>query len=372
MASLLLGKETLTDRVEERLEREIRSGALPPLSRLRSVRELAADFGVSAQVVLFALDRLEAKKLLRRKERAGVFVSEQASAPGVSEALVFVFGGTPDDNPFVSHVCGVVSSEAARGRFDFFTRYVHLSYEQARSPSYARRRLDVELARLAKQFHPDAALIIGPCFDRHDVERCLELPFPLLFVGDFAEGDYPGLTYNRLGMSNDFYNAPLPWAAERGAKRVALMAASQLWDAHYFHEALGKMRELAAGLQLDIVVLPVADALCSDPERQRAGLAAAAAEFARGGAADVLVMSCLHQHPFLVERLRQEGLEPLTEKLALVSGEQEAPLPGMRYFFPRPEAIAGLHLRLCDLMDKLSMGNLLGHHEQYSFEKAVS
>lgn len=371
MASLLLNKDTLTAQVVARLEREIRSGALAPLSRLKSTREMAAAFGVSQKVVLYALDELEAKKLLRRKERAGVFVSELASDPGVAEALIFVFGDNPERNPFVRLVCDVVSSEAAQGRFDFFTRFVTLSVERLHDRDYMRRRLDAELARLGKQFHPDVALVMGPRFDRGDVEKCLTLPFPLLFVGDFARGDFPGLDYNRLGTTHDFYDLPVRWAAARGAKRVTLMASSILADCLYFSEALEYMRRTAAAVGVETTVIQVADAHSTIPGRMEAGLAAAADTFAEQGGTDVLTLSCLPHAP-LMEALRRKGFEPFTDKLPVLSCERGEHMPGMKYQQLLPSNSAALHRRVRELMEELAAGKLKNFREQYAMEREIA
>jgi len=371
MDSLLLNKDTLTEQVVARLEQEIRSGALAPLSRLKSTREMAAAFGVSQKVILFALDRLEEKKLLLRKEREGVFVSETAVDPGVREALIFVFGDTPDRSNFVRFVCDVVSSEAARGQFDFFSRFINLTYEQLSNRDYMRLRLKAELARISKQFHPSAGLIIGPRFDRQDVEMCLKLPFPLLFIGDFAEGDFSGLDYNRLGTSHSFYEAPLRWAAKHGAGRVALMASSILEGCSYYIEAVENMRHVAKTLGIETIIIPVENTHCDNTEKQMEGLSKAAAFLAKHGGTDVLLLNSLHNLAFLMECLRREGLHPLTNKLKVISIASDEQLPGIKHKRIIPSAVSDLHQHICDLMENLIDGKLRGFREQYKLEGEI-
>jgi D-inositol-3-phosphate glycosyltransferase len=74
------------------------------------------------------------------------------------------------------------------GRYDVSSRFVTMGYDELHDRARVRRRLDAEVARLRDAAFPDCALILGPTFDRRDVATCLKLPFPTLFVGDFAEG----------------------------------------------------------------------------------------------------------------------------------------------------------------------------------------
>ena len=64
-----------TSQVLRCMEEQIRSGALPRGSVLRSTRLLAADFNVSSQVIRYACNQLEERGLIRRKPRSGTIVS---------------------------------------------------------------------------------------------------------------------------------------------------------------------------------------------------------------------------------------------------------------------------------------------------------
>lgn len=70
--------ESLTDRLYERLEEQIRSGALVPGSRLPSQKDVAADESVSRTVVREAFARLAAQGLTFSRQGSGVFVAEDA------------------------------------------------------------------------------------------------------------------------------------------------------------------------------------------------------------------------------------------------------------------------------------------------------
>lgn len=65
----------LSDVIEQKLESLILEGTLSPGQKLLPERELAAQFGVSRPSIREAIQRLEAKQLLTRKQGGGTFVS---------------------------------------------------------------------------------------------------------------------------------------------------------------------------------------------------------------------------------------------------------------------------------------------------------
>jgi GntR family transcriptional repressor for pyruvate dehydrogenase complex len=66
----------LSDVIESELERLIIEGTLSPGQQLPPERELATQFDVSRPTVRGAIQRLEAKQLLTRRQGGGTFVSE--------------------------------------------------------------------------------------------------------------------------------------------------------------------------------------------------------------------------------------------------------------------------------------------------------
>ena len=67
----------LSDAIEQELERLILEGILSPGQQLLPERELAKQFDVSRPSVREAIQRLEAKQLLTRRQGGGTFVSEK-------------------------------------------------------------------------------------------------------------------------------------------------------------------------------------------------------------------------------------------------------------------------------------------------------
>ncbi|EGQ8230811.1 pyruvate dehydrogenase complex transcriptional repressor PdhR [Vibrio parahaemolyticus] len=76
MAYQRIRQPKLSDVIEQELERLIVEGTLSPGQQLPPERELAKQFDVSRPSVREAIQRLEAKRLLTRRQGGGTFVSE--------------------------------------------------------------------------------------------------------------------------------------------------------------------------------------------------------------------------------------------------------------------------------------------------------
>lgn len=76
MAYQRIRQPKLSDVIEQELERLILEGTLSPGEQLPPERELAKQFDVSRPSVREAIQRLEAKRLLTRRQGGGTFVSE--------------------------------------------------------------------------------------------------------------------------------------------------------------------------------------------------------------------------------------------------------------------------------------------------------
>ncbi len=77
MAYQRIRQPKLSDVIEQELERLIVEGTLVPGQQLPPERELAKQFDVSRPSIREAIQRLEAKRLLNRRQGGGTFVSEK-------------------------------------------------------------------------------------------------------------------------------------------------------------------------------------------------------------------------------------------------------------------------------------------------------
>ncbi|MBN2643134.1 MAG: GntR family transcriptional regulator [Victivallales bacterium] len=189
--ALAKNKRISSSQVALILENEIAKGRRLPGERLKSTRLLANDYGVGQRVIISALDILQRKKLVYRKERYGVYVNHPSRTPDVKEVMILSFGGTPLDQAYVRMISEFMYSPEVGEKYDFFVRYI--------PGRDANQRFQAEIERLEKFGYPDCVLIVGLYFTRKEVEQVLQLSYPALFLGHFLEEDYPDLTYNRLG-----------------------------------------------------------------------------------------------------------------------------------------------------------------------------
>ncbi len=218
MESTILRKESRTAEIVNYLEAEIISGRIAPLSKLRGTRDLAEQFSVSQPLVLQALGELEKRRLIYRKERRGVFVSATASNSEAREVLYLLFDCSPKTT-YVKEITDLAFSVDTTEKINFLVRTI---YTHSTSPTYRNRVLKDEIARLAAR-HYDAVVVVGMRFRHTEIKEVLKLPFPVLFAGDFDEGDYPDLSYNRLGFARNYYDVALDHAREIGGKKIALI-----------------------------------------------------------------------------------------------------------------------------------------------------
>jgi GntR family transcriptional repressor for pyruvate dehydrogenase complex len=95
MAYQRIRQPKLSDVIEQELERSILEGTLSPGQQLPPERELAKQFDVSRPSIREAIQRLEAKRLLTRKQGGGTFVSETLST-NFSDPLLNLLSTHPE------------------------------------------------------------------------------------------------------------------------------------------------------------------------------------------------------------------------------------------------------------------------------------
>ncbi|WP_394211630.1 pyruvate dehydrogenase complex transcriptional repressor PdhR [Enterovibrio calviensis] len=129
MAIQRIRQPKLSDVIEKELESLILEGTLSPGQKLPPERELAKQFDVSRPSVREAIQRLEAKKLLTRKQGGGTFISERLWQR-FSEPLIDLLAEHPESQLDLlesRHALEGVSSyfAALRGTEEDLTRVCH-------------------------------------------------------------------------------------------------------------------------------------------------------------------------------------------------------------------------------------------------------
>ncbi len=241
----ILNKDSCTTQIVKYLEGEILSGALPPFSKLKPIRELAEKFGVSSTLVLAAFKELEKRRLIYREERRGVFVSPMGRRPKMREIFILVFGDDPDRSAFIRQILSIMSFKEVLGKINFGLRVVTFSNEDMDNHQLTHEMLKAEIARLIPSLHADAILIAGPKFLYEDVKSCLELPFKMIFLGNFQEGDFADLRYNRLGFIARSFETFAMEAIGKKIQHAVLVVPEMLRSAEYFIAARKRAEVIA-------------------------------------------------------------------------------------------------------------------------------
>lgn len=273
MISIHTGKECTTEAIVKYLEREILSGRLPALSKLPTTRWIAERFSVSQPLVIKSIRELEKRRLIVSRGRKGLFVSATAAMPEIIEVLIFSFDGTIDNNSFVRRVTSFYDSPLAIGRMNFQIRSVNVPLARKSDAEFKRTILKDEIVKLS-QWHCHCAVIVGTEFRKEEIRICGALPFPTLYLGDFREGDYDDLTYNRLGFASDTYAPLMERAKQTGIHNLTVLLPDHLSAVPYLKEPTEKLRafcrETRTQLRIQTVRTPNApDRETRDRERKK-------------------------------------------------------------------------------------------------------
>ncbi len=301
------------------IETNIAHGEFAYGERLKSTRLLAEEYGVGQRVIIYALDILERKKLVARKERYGVYVKHPSRKPWVREIMILALGGTPADQRYVKFVSEFMHFQAVSEKYDFFTRYI--------PGKDAHLRFSAELERLEKFGYPDCVLLVGLDFKQNEVEQALLLPYPVLFLGNFLEGDYPDLNYNRLGGTHDTaLKTCLAYAAERRYRKVDYLTSHVHQERMIFREAIAEATAFAKQHGLKFRHRPVMENPGELPELYSSLLNV---DKRNGELADLALITGGDKHKFL-EFLNVEGIR-YPEDLDLISLDSVEDTPPFRH-----------------------------------------
>lgn len=369
--SSIINRDSYTTQVVKVLAREIESGILPPLSKLQSTRELAARFGVSKTVILFALDVLEKRRLIQREERRGVFVSETASNPNALEVLIFTFGTSPFRNTFVSRVLSVLSSEPAQEKFSFYTRYATFLKQAESDLKFRRRQLKAEIAKLSQTFHSDCAIVIYPTLEKEDLIECRKLPFPTLFIGDFKDGDFPEFSYNRVGCVANSYCDAVRFTRTCGYRDLMLVLPDMISGTAYFQRDIQRMEDEAEKLGVRLSLQWIPNSRDSNEQVLLDGLKTAARNIRNSGfSRGILFWNCIIRRDVFLKNLADEGIVPQSGKLEFLISEfdnYDVYGDGIHYCRTTPESIAEFNRFLCEKLHELAENKLNNYHYNFNF-----
>ncbi len=234
-------QESLSSQLAKLIEKDIYSGKLEGGAPLASARTLARGFDVSFQVVLSALDILEARDLIVRIPRKGVYVKSRNFTGNLREILFFALTRQGECRPLINAVNELLST----GEYDYTARIAVATGGQ--------ERLGVELKRLESSGFVDCALVSTSYLTPENIRQICGLPYPVILIGDVPTGDYAGLSFgavspdypalaelvvNYIGQGN--YRETVLFYAEQSARKDVVERMEQLGRARQL-----KLRKIA-------------------------------------------------------------------------------------------------------------------------------
>lgn len=251
--SRIAGVGSQSEYISVLIENDILNGRLPPNTPIKSIRELARLYQVSKTVVCCAMDILEQKKLVTRIPRKGFYAKGKSSGAGMTDVLFFAMDHEPAKSSFIRQMMKLVQSPRTGANFNFTLR---LACSQSADCT---ERLEEELMRLEKFGYPDCAVIIPIEFRRREVEMCLKkLPFPVIFLGDFADGDYPGLNYRRIYPVSQIPEYVAQYAEKRSYRHVINVRAEISGGNAGEETARSRLKQAieASGMDYSEIIIP--------------------------------------------------------------------------------------------------------------------
>ena len=251
--SIAAGTGSRSGSIAVQLENDILNGRLVPGSCLKSVRELAELCGVSRTVICNAMDILERKNLIIRVPRKGFTVKGKAAQQGMLDVLLFALDRDPGKSAFITQMLRLPQTPGTNARINFTIR---LACSQSECSS---DRLEEELLRLEKFGYPDCVVVIPIGFTRREMEMCLKLPYPVIFLGEFDDrGCYPDLKYRQVYPESDTSAFVAGYAAKKRYRSIIKVTPEFACDTQYVKESNRIFREAVekAGLAYSELIIP--------------------------------------------------------------------------------------------------------------------
>ncbi|MBE6374525.1 MAG: winged helix-turn-helix transcriptional regulator [Lentisphaerae bacterium] len=251
--SIMEGSGSLSGMVASKIEKDILSGRLASGSFLKSSREMAAIYEVSKTVIGDAIEILAQKNLILRLPRKGFIVKGKAQQEGMIDVLLFAMDREPGKSAFVREMLRLPQTPGTDARINFTIR---LACSQS---EHSNARLEEELLRLEKFGYPDCVIIIPIGFTRREMEMCLKLPYPVIFLGEFDDrGSYPDLKYRQVYPESDSSAFVAGYAAEKRYRSMVKVIPEFACDAQYVKESNRNLRTAAerAGLAYSELLIP--------------------------------------------------------------------------------------------------------------------
>ena len=309
-------KENYGSRIASQIERRIRDGIYVAGNPLPGSRELAADFGVSRQVMQEALGLLQERKLLVSRPRVGVFVNPGVLPAGFRQVVVLRSGQRLNEPSYPEHNFLLSDDSLYPG--------VHVVNRNLPAPVVGGTAFWYEIDRIA-ELRPDCLLLHLADLKAPEIRRLRKLPFPVVFTGDFNEEKCNTLGCDMICESTVERAELLGDAAAKLGGRRCIMVAGLLQN-WYARELRDSAMARARRRNLKLEYREFSDSA----EQTREGIARLRGEFLKeltvsGELPEVLILDSYNYEWIFCEELTRLGIRPGHDLTVLVN---QAPTPG--------------------------------------------
>ncbi|OGV51510.1 MAG: hypothetical protein A2017_01690 [Lentisphaerae bacterium GWF2_44_16] len=223
----------------------ILSGKLPGGSRLDTVRRIAENFSVSRQVVETSYDFLEKENLIQRNGRRGIYV-KSTHYPVNATGIYFLAYDVYPDNHYLHELFKITCPPYLKDNCTFLTRVIPRDISSD-------AMLDAEISRISDTHGIECVLVACSTADRKIVQKLLQLPYPVIFIGDFKVKNFSNIEYNQIVDDNRAFALNCTGHLINSGHKSIVMFIGNL--KHYFNaEFLDEARQRARNAGVKIIV----------------------------------------------------------------------------------------------------------------------
>jgi hypothetical protein len=163
-----------------------------------SVRKLAEIFDVSTRIVVDAFDVLESEHLITREPGRGVFASKR-NLKATLDVCLFAYQVRPQRDLYFANLVRMTQPPFLHEGFSFNIRMV------PENSNVTYQHFLQELTKIDKYMDVDCLLMNVPFLTKQQINACIKLNTPVIFIGDFSVGLYPELPYNQIAGDNVWF-----------------------------------------------------------------------------------------------------------------------------------------------------------------------
>jgi len=248
--------------VLESLRKAIREGALPPGSRMESIRDLSARFSVSTKTITSALEELSAENLIRREHGRGIFIRNRQEK-SLHEIVLAGIHSNHIRGRYFDFLCRLAQPPNRRPDFNFTIRSLGTTADN-------RKNFELDLRKQIEYMNADCILISAPSLEKNEIRICMKLPVPVIFLGDFRAGLYPAQDFSQVTGDNvkTGSDAIHKLYSQTGANQIIAFSGSM---EHYFNHYLMEGVMDAAkkiGIKIHHIEFPKGFGSRCEPEEQ--------------------------------------------------------------------------------------------------------